>query len=294
MPLDLSLQVDTIDASDLTKEKFKKEYFNKQRPLLIKGLAKQFPAGDKWTIDFFRQIAGEQTVEVFDNRKKHDGTTYIKSDLEINLNEFLDIIEKDEYSPLRMFVFDMFKRCPELKKDFHCPDFFNGILGNIGMFFMGGKNTEVPLHYDVDYNNVLLTQIYGNKRIYLIEPKYSHLLYQLPFTTMSPVDLDKPDYEKYPGLNYVKGYTVVQEPGDGIFMPTKYWHYNVYLNGGIAISYRKLNKNPIKSLNTILSFLVTLPFDKVMTKMMGEKWHNYKKNKALSRATSEMKDLQAA
>ena len=294
MPLDLSLQIDTIQAADLTEKDFKKNYFYPQKPLLIKGLANQFPAGKKWTIDYFRKIGGHHTVEVFDNRKKHDGSTYVKSDLKINLNEFLDIIEKDEYSPLRMFVYDMFKRCPELKKDFHCPDFFNGLLGNIGMFFMGGKNTEVPLHYDVDYNNVLLTQIYGSKRVILIEPKYSHLLYQLPFTTMSPVNLDNPDYDKYPGLHFVKGYKVIQEPGDGVFMPTKYWHYNVYLNGGIAVSYRKLNKNPVKSLNTLLSFGVTLPFDKVMTRMLGDKWFDYKKNKAESRAIELIKSMEAA
>ena len=291
MPLDLSLQIDTIQASELSNKKFKKDYFNPQKPLLIKGLAQQFPAGEKWTIDFFRKVAGHHEVEVFDNRKKHDGSTYVKSDLRKNLNEFLDIIEKDEYSPLRMFVYPFFKKCPELKKDFHCPDFFNGMLGNIGMFFMGGKNTEVPLHYDVDYNNVLLTQIYGSKRIILIEPKYSHLLYQLPFTTMSPVNLDNPDYDKYPGLHYVKGYKLIQEPGDAIFMPTKYWHYNVYLNGGIAVSYRKLNKNPLKSLNTLLSLLLTMPFDKMMTGILGERWFDYKKNKADTRANYSIRNM---
>ncbi|MEJ8819649.1 cupin-like domain-containing protein [Lacibacter sp. H407] len=293
MALDLSLQVDIIDAKDLSTEDFNKKYFIPQKPLLIKGLAKEQPAGNKWTIDFFKEKCGDNIIEVFDNRNKaHEKSTSYSGDVKMKLIDFLNIIEKDEYSPYRMFVFDLYKLCPWLKDDFSCPRIFKGLLDKLGFFFMGGKDTEVRLHFDVDYNNVLLTQFYGKKKIVLIEPKYSALLYKLPFNTHSNVNLDHPDYEKHEGLAYVKGYTILQEEGDSLFMPARYWHYNVYKSGGIAVSYRKLHHNPLKNISGIISMGILMPIDKLLTKTFNDGWFDYKTrvaNKNAVRAIEKFK-----
>jgi len=292
MALDLSLKIDTVNANELSSDDFKKKYFIPQKPVLIKGLAYQQPAGKKWTIDFFRDEAGDEIVDVFDNRNKaHEKTTSYNGDRKIQLREFLNIIEKDEYTPLRMFVFNLFKLRKDLRKDFMCPAIFKGFLDKLGFFFMGGKNTEVRLHFDVDYNNVLLTQFHGKKQVVLIDPKYSALLYKLPFNTHSNVNLDAPDYDKFPGLNFVKGYKFIQEPGDAVFMPACWWHYNVYLAGGIAVSYRKLNRNPFKNLVGITSLSLLLPFDKMMTKIFDDKWFNYKTAISIKRAKADIKEF---
>lgn len=293
MALQLSPKIDTIDIRDLTPEAFRKNYFLPQKPLLIKGLANMQPAGKKWNIDFFRTYCGDEMVDVFDNRNKlHEKTTTTKGDTQILLRDFLNIIEKDEYTPLRMFVFDLYKLKPELKKDFSCPHLFKGLLDKLGFFFMGGKNTEVRLHFDVDYNNVLLTQFYGRKSITLIAPEYTDLLYRLPFNTHSTVNLDAPDYEKYPGLNYVKGYRFVQEAGDSLFMPSRWWHYNVYLSGGIAVSYRKLHPNPLNNLWGLISLGIYLPFDKIMTRILKDNWFVYKQTIAKKKADKAIRRFQ--
>ena len=109
MALDLSLKIDVVLAKDLSEDDFKRNYFIPQKPVLIKGLAYQQPAGKKWTIDFFRNTAGDEIVEVFDNRNKdHEKKTSTTADHKILLREFLSIIEKNEYTPLRMFVFNLF------------------------------------------------------------------------------------------------------------------------------------------------------------------------------------------
>ncbi|MEK6780127.1 MAG: cupin-like domain-containing protein [Bacteroidota bacterium] len=295
MALDLSLKIDVVLAKDLSEDDFKRNYFIPQKPVLIKGLAYQQPAGKKWTIDFFRNTAGDEIVEVFDNRNKdHEKKTSTTADHKILLREFLSIIEKNEYTPLRMFVFNLFKLRKDIRKDFLCPEIFKGYLDSLGFFFMGGKNTEVRLHFDVDYNNVLLTQFHGKKQIVLIEPKYSTVLYKLPFNTHSNVNLDEPDYDKFPGLNYVKGYKFIQEPGDALFMPAQYWHYNVYLEGGIAISYRKLNRNPFNNILGILSLGLLVPFDKMMFQFFNDKWFNYKRNISRKRAEASIRKFRLA
>src|ERR1700756_538951 len=78
------------------------------------------------------------------------------------------------------------------------------------------------------------------KRVVLIAPEYTDLLYCLPLNTYSLIDIDKPDYKKYPGLLLVKGYDFILEPGDSLFMPSGYWHYMTYLESGFSISYRKI------------------------------------------------------
>jgi hypothetical protein len=283
--MDLSLKIDEIQAKDLSKEIFRKNYFIPQKPLLIKGLANEFAAGKKWTIDYFRSIAGNETIELFDNRvKDHAHTTMVNPDLKMKLNDFLDIIEADQYTPLRMFVFNFFKLRPELKKEFPCPGIIDGYLGKFGYFFMGGKNTEVRIHYDVDCNNVLLTQFYGRKEVVLIDPNYSELLYKLPFTTQTDLDVKNPDLEKYPGLKHVKGYRFIQQPGDSVFIPSCWWHYMTYLEAGIAVSYRKFNSNPIRNLKGFVSLGITIPFDKTMNRLFKDRWHEMKRNSARRKA----------
>ncbi len=292
--MDLSLEIDVIQASELNPEYFKLNYFDPQKPLLIKGLGKLPPAGKNWTIDYFRKAAGEDLIELFDSTNpEHKRTTSIKYDLKMKFTDFLDIIEKDVTTPYRMFVYNLFKQQPALRKDFPCPDIFKGFLDKMGYFFMGGKNTQVRIHYDVDYNNVLLTQFYGRKQVVLIEPKYTKLLYRLPLTTQTDVDITNPDYKSYPGLKYVKGYKFVQESGDALFMPSCWWHYMTYLEGGIAVSYRKLNKNPFRNLKGIASLTLLVPFDKLMSKLFKLKWFEYKKKIAIRRANREIHSLES-
>src|SRR5690606_28207495 len=114
-------------------------------------------------------------------------------DLTMRFSDYVDILKREQPSNLRMFLFNMFKKRPGLKKFFPYPYLFNGILGKMGFMFFGAKNIKVRIHQDIDMSNVLLTQFHGRKRIVLVDPKYSTLLYRLPFTTYSLVDLDNPD-----------------------------------------------------------------------------------------------------
>ncbi|ULT42731.1 cupin-like domain-containing protein [Niabella defluvii] len=47
--------VETISPND-----FKANYYNTSQPLIIKGLAKQWPAYTKWNWDYFIDIVGQK------------------------------------------------------------------------------------------------------------------------------------------------------------------------------------------------------------------------------------------
>lgn len=274
--LNLPLQCAVEDAATLSLADFNRKYFIPQKPVLLKGLANMHPAGQKWTTDWFKQTMGHLDIKVFDNnRKQHVYSTTVQPDFSMKFEEFLDIIASNEPSTVRMFRYDLYKQNPALKKDFSCPHIFNqGPFKNLGFMFLGGKDTDVRLHYDVDYSNVLLTQIYGRKRVILYPPDQSKFLYQVPFNTRSLADLKHP--EKWPNLKYAKGYEIIQEAGDGIFMPSGYWHYNTYLTGGISVAYRKMANTPKRFIKGATFMGFTLPFDKTVNFFFSEKWFAYK------------------
>jgi hypothetical protein len=275
----------TIEVvSEIGQEDFNRNYMKPQKPLVIKGLADEFPAGKKWTIDYIREVCGDVMVDVYDNSNKNSETAYTNPDLKMKFSDYVDTIVANKPTTLRMFLFNMFKCKPSLRKDFPCPVIFKGIMGRIGFMFFGAGGIKVRIHQDMDMSNVLLTQFYGRKKVVLIAPKFSRLLYKLPFNTHSLVDLDNPDYDKYPGLRYIEAYECTLEHGDSLFMPSGYWHYITYVDGGFSVSYRKMAHNLQWKLNGFRSLCIYMPFDKFMNRILKTKWLGMKERIAEVRA----------
>lgn len=271
-------------VTGITEKEFKQKYLRPQVPVLLKGFANETSAGKKWTIDYIRQECGSIMVDVFDNSNSNKESAYTHPDLKMPFADYVNSIIKDEPSTLRMFLFNMFKEKPSLRKDFPCPKIMKGILGKMGYMFFGAKGIKVRIHQDMDMSNVLLTQFHGRKKVVLISPKYSDLLYRLPYNTHSLVDLDKPDYKKYPGLKYIETSECVLEPGDALFMPSGYWHFITYLDGGFSVSYRKMAQSLHFKIKGLLSVFVYMPFDKLMNKLLGHRWLTYKEAVASKKA----------
>jgi hypothetical protein len=275
-------------VNQISLKDFNQKYLYQQKPVIIRGLASN--AAEKWSIDYLKEFCGEVIVDVFDNSNKKN-SAFTTPDLKMKFRDYIDTVVKDEPTSLRMFLFNMFKRKPELRADFPCPKMFKGILGKLGYMFFGGKGIKVRIHQDIDMSNVLLTQFHGKKKVVLIAPKYSDLLYRLPFTTFSLVDLDKPDYHKYPGLEYVEAQECTLEPGDSLFMPSGYWHYITYIEGGFSVSYRKLARGLNMQLKGLLNVALYMPFDKLMNRLFGPKWLAKKEQIAEARANKIINDM---
>jgi hypothetical protein len=278
-------------VSSISNEEFNKNYFYPQKPLVINGLADQQPAGKKWTMDYIKQVCGDVIVDVFDNSNKNSESAFTTPDLKMKFSDYADLLVENKPTSLRIFLFNMFKERPELRKDFACPGLFKGIMGRVGFMFFGAKGIKVRIHQDMDMGNVVLTQFYGRKKVVLIAPEYSDLLYKLPFNTHSLIDLDNPDYQKYPGLRYIHGYECILEPGDSLFMPSGYWHYITYLDGGFSVSYRKMAHSLHFKLQGLLSLAVYMPFDKLMNRLLGPKWLARKERIAQKRADKAIRKI---
>ncbi|MDZ7845922.1 MAG: cupin-like domain-containing protein [Owenweeksia sp.] len=139
------------------------------------------------------------------------------------------------------------------------------------------------LHYDIDCSHVFLTQFQTRKRVYLFPPDQGKYLYHEPFTVKSQLDVNDPNYEEYPALKQLEGYETTIAHGETLFMPSRYWHHIDYLDGGFSLALRAYTHWKMKvgaASNLATHFFI----DKGMNKLLGEKWSQWKKGKAVERA----------
>jgi len=285
--MDISTQVPIVDGTTITRKEFEKKYLKPQQPVILRGLWKQYPAYDKWTMDYFKKSMGDIEVNLFSSINANPSETLKVPHAVMKFDEYLKLIET-EPTDLRLFLFPVFKHKKELLQDFGYPD-ITGRYIKVPFMFFGPKNSITRMHFDIDMGNVFLTQFSGRKRVVLFAPDQSDFLYKLPFNVHSTVDIDHPDYEQFPALKYAKGSTAILEHGDTLFMPSAYWHHIEYLDGGFSLAIRSLGAD----IGTILKggFNVTIrrKFDDIMRKLFKQKWFEYKLAKAKKNAEKAMK-----
>ena len=268
--------------SGLTREIFAREYLRPMKPVVFTDLTAGWPARERWTIPHFKEKYGHLRVPVVSNNYSKPGRGYMTPDRVIPFGEFLEILESGP-NDLRIFLWNIFRAAPELRQDFRIPTIMDGFVDELPFLFFGGEGSHVALHYDIDMSHVFLNQIHGRKRVVLFPHDQSRNLYQHPFTVASYVDLNQPDYAKYPALARAKGYEVVLQPGESIFMPSGYWHYIEYTDGGYSISLRSFDSIParMRGLANIARHFVV---DKGMNRLIGPSWRRMKERMAERRA----------
>ncbi|RZK17764.1 MAG: cupin-like domain-containing protein, partial [Flavobacterium sp.] len=147
--------VDTVES--ITPEDFKKNYLKKKRPLVIKGLTKDWPARDKWTTEYLKEIAGELEVPLYDNAKADPSKPINAATTHMKFGEYLDLIKR-EPTELRIFFFNLFKKVPSLINDIKIPkDLMGGFIESMPAMFFGGSNSVTFLHYDIDLPHIFHT-----------------------------------------------------------------------------------------------------------------------------------------
>jgi len=265
----------------ISKEKFKKEYFNKHKPLIVSKLTKDWDAYEKWNFDYIKQIAGEKIVPLFNN----DPVDYSKKINEpiakMKMSEYIDILHQGP-TELRIFLYNIMKEVPTLQDDFSYPDLGVRFLKEFPMLFFGGEGSNVFMHYDIDFANIFHFHFAGKKQCVLVPQEQSKYMYRLPYNWIMREDIDfgNPDFEKFPALKKVRPLVANLEHGEMLFMPEGYWHYMQYITPGFSMSLRALAHNPIHLYKGLRNLFILRHFDNIMRKMGGQKWIDYKDKKA--------------
>lgn len=269
-------------VENLRAAEFRELYLEPKRPVVIRDMASSWPALKKWTPEYFSKEYGSLQVKVYDQSFIRAGTSYMSSLRKISFREYLDVMVHSS-TDLRLFAFNIFWQVPQLKQDIIWPDMTKGFSKKFVFMFFGCKGSVTPLHYDPDMSHLMHTVLYGKKRVVLFANEQSRNLYKHPFNTRSYVDVDDPDFGKFPRLKDVTGYQAILDAGETLFMPSGYWHYMVYEEAGYALCSR-CSKLPLtQKLRKFINLLVCFPVDKIMNGLCAEPWFRWKETWALQR-----------
>ncbi|MEO0453160.1 MAG: cupin-like domain-containing protein [Verrucomicrobiota bacterium] len=263
----------------ISRDEFQKTYMDSRTPVVLKELASEWPATKKWTPEFWQEKHGDKEVPVYDASFAKPGDKYMSSVNRMPLKDYVSEVVSTERD-LRMFLYNIMGKAPELYDDVILPDLADGFSKQFVFMFFGCKGSVTPIHIDIDMSHVFHTQFHGEKRCLLFSPEQNKNLYRHPYTVRSYVDPANPDYEKYPRLKEAEGYEVILKPGETLFIPCGWWHHMIYIEGGWAVSLRCTAKEASKRLEGLHNILVLNTIDRVMNKIAPQSWFDYKESRS--------------
>ncbi|MDB5012665.1 MAG: cupin [Daejeonella sp.] len=283
----MGISLSPIDVVDnIGKNEFVNKYLEARKPLIIKNLARDWPAFTKLTFDYLRDTAGDLMVPVYDSSKADPSKPINASAGEMKFADYIDLIQSKP-TDLRIFLFDPIKYAPQLLDDYRAPkNLMGGFLDSYPNMFFGGKGSITFLHYDIDLAHIFHTHFHGRKKIILFKNKWKERLYCIPFATyaLEDYDIEHPDFEKFPALKGVEGQEGILEHGDTLFMPTGYWHWMKYLDGSFSISLRAWDKSWLVKAKSLYNLTVQRKFDDMMKKRYASEYMSWKGKLAYKRA----------
>lgn len=217
-------------AEGISGEAFLDHYYAPSRPLIVGGEMREWPALNLWNVDYLASLIGKTPVEYQGDRERkpsyetnkdaHRRTmpfdefvrrAAAESSNDVYITAFNSKANAEALAPLAsdLGFLDKF-----LRRDSDFPN---------GMPWIGPAGSFTPLHHDLTNN--FLCQIVGRKRVKLVPPSETRLLYNDRHVFSAIRDLDRPDLaSRFPLAANVRAYDVLLNPGDILFIPVGWWH----------------------------------------------------------------------
>ena len=268
----------------ITKEDFLKHYFKLQKPVVIERFIEDWPAYNKWDLNYMKEVGGDLTIPLYDDRPVNYKDGVNEPHAEMKLSDYVDLLKR-EPTKYRIFLWNPIKEIPELQKDFTFPDFGLKLMKGIPMLFFGGTDSYTFMHYDIDLANIFHFHFEGEKEIILFDQNQNDYLYKVPHSliTREDIDFSNPDFEKWPLLKKAQGFKTTLKHGEVLYMPEGYWHYMRYITPGFSMSLRAITRNPMNFSKAIYNLFVMRNYDNFMRRIKGQKWIDWKNNEAIVR-----------
>ena len=239
--------VDVLEKADFPT--IINHYLLKSKPVVIRGVAKQWPAYQKWTGQEFVQRYGQTQVVASRGKNREDKRNFL-------LAEYLDYAKNTQDTPPYYLADWTFSSdYPELLDDYTVPDYFENWVRRIPpelfqgeaadyslrWMYIGAKNTSSPMHRDVMGTSAWNAVLSGKKE-WLFYPAN-----ETDNLNGGSIDGFNVDLEVCPQYRNVEGYTCIQEAGDLMFTPSQWWHQVRNLEAGISLTENFINASNIEN-----------------------------------------------
>lgn len=199
-------------------------------PLLLEGCLDDWEAIGLWTPSYFTKSFGHRLVPV------EIGKSYLDPDWKQEImpfGRFIESLVNDSTDIVYVAQHDLPSQIPELLAHIRIPNLISTQSANVLTNFWFGKvGTITPLHTD-PYDN-FLCQIYGYKRVFLVDPTYSTKL-PLDRDSSNTSTIDFKNVEALTKLN-IPIYETIINPGEILYIPSGWWHAVIGLSASISIS----------------------------------------------------------
>jgi len=275
----------------ITKEDFISSYLKPQKPLVIERCIEDWPAFNKWNLDYIKNVAGDKIVPLYDDRPVDFKDGFNEPHTKMKMSAYIDLL-KQQPTKLRVFLWNILKEAPELKNDFKYPDFGLRLMKKLPMLFFGGSNSHTFMHYDIDLANIFHFHFEGKKECILFDQLQTKYLYKVPYSliTREDINFSNPDFIKWPALKKTKGWTCQINHGEVLYIPEGYWHHMKYLTPGFSMSLRAVAKQPRTLLKAFYNIIIMRNIDTIMRKLKGQKWIDWKNERAIINTKQNIKE----
>lgn len=227
---------------EVRRGEFLARYYARNTPVILMDIADTWPARNAWTLDYFEQQLGEETVELMTNRDSDPGYERRGEShrTRVKFREYIGYLREnptgnDRYLVANNGLLDL-PAAKRLREDFESPaEYMDEAISSGRVFlWLGSAGTVTPLHHDV--MNIIIVQVIGRKRFILIDPLRARYVYN-DDGVFSMVDAANPDYSRFPLYAYADPITVLLEPGDALFIPVGWWHHVESLDLSASLSF---------------------------------------------------------
>lgn len=226
----------------ISRADFLENYYAKNTPVILTNIMQNWQALKLWNLEYLKKNYGEVEVEVQANRNSNPNYEIDseKHKTKLLLKEYINrIIQNGMTNEYYMVANNQALEREEMRSLLNDIEIFPEYLNSTDtrgqiFFWFGPGGTVTPLHHDT--SNIFLAQVLGRKKVQLISPNQTPLLYNY-VGVFSKVDCENPDYEKYPLFRKVNIIEVLLELGEVLFIPVGWWHHVRSLDVSISVSF---------------------------------------------------------
>ena len=93
MALDLQ---DIPRVKTITKEDFIKHYFKPQKPVVIERYIEDWPAYEKWSLDYMKETVGDKIVPLYDDRPVDYKDGFNEPHAKMKMSEYIDLLKNNQ------------------------------------------------------------------------------------------------------------------------------------------------------------------------------------------------------